>query len=473
MKKLFLVLGVLVVLAACAMVGLKLYVTSRFSAERLVERIEAARNCRVHIGSTSVALFQKPACLILEDVIILERDVEAENATPLGQRTRPDLEKTGISCPRALLEIQLTDLIGSRLNVDSIILQEAVVRTVVSKSGDSSLNLLFEEIGQETAGVESRVTELWASASVLGEGEHFVKTVDGREKVSLERFNAQDIPIPARLDRVAIEEGRFECLLEKTGAVLRLEEFSLTVSGIDIDPGDLANHNSAHLKLDTRLTVESEGTQYVDLGLATDGVVTPFEVATGYLNPQMIYTFYLKEGSWVEGLPMMRKLGEAMDEVGNIGNTVRRLGERQVLEKEVAVKIAFFDGRASLSEAVSLAFQDFAFTLQQNSWIQTSEGRHEFRANLLASVEVTLEVLEGVDALLKKQAGEGIAQLARGIILEPMLVEGKLSLDFKSKGKFSKPKIRIENPLVDFGSALEKAVKKEGLGGLLKGLFGK
>ncbi|CAN5334717.1 hypothetical protein BH23VER1_BH23VER1_23910 [soil metagenome] len=468
-KKIFIAFSVLVLVVAVVLVGgvfwIKHQVTSRLDAATLVRQIEASNNCRVHIGAVTVSLFSQPARLELSDLRLLPRDEAANSAVPLAERDAPpELETTGIVCGQASLASDLRSLWRGRVDAESIGLRQVLARTVISRDGTSSLNAFFDEPPEPAPTASARFDR--GNIRLSGGGQTLVATTQPGD---LERFNAEEIQLPATLESFTLEEGVLECFLEKTGGIISAHDLEIALTDLDIDAANLAEHNSAKLSVSAQIAVE-DGTRehrYANLIVRTDGDIVPFEPATGYLNPNMAYVITVAQGSFIEEIPLLKDLGGDLKKLAEIGVKLEQLGERHELQADSQVHLRIYDGRLGLAEPLLLPFSHFALTLKEGSWIETAENTHQFDGHLLASREMSAEAVAGMEAFVRDTAGDSMADIARGILIDPILVDGRISLDFASSGELADPKVKIVTPLSDIGDVLKKVG-----GQLLKGLFG-
>ena len=204
----------------------------------------------------------------------------------------------------------------------------------------------------------------------------------------------------------------------------------------------------------------------------------PFEPSTGHLNPDMVYDLTLHQGSAIDSWPVIDQLAGSVKELKDAGVELKEILGRAELQRDTSLKLRIYDGRIGLAEALALGFAPYSLTLNEESWVRTADNSHEFKGTLTASEELTATAVDRMEEVVKDKAGDSLAEIARELLVEPLLKDGRVSLEFRSTGSLSKPKVRIENPLKDLGDILEEAGKnlfKKGgaVDSLLKGLFGK
>ena len=199
----------------------------------------------------------------------------------------------------------------------------------------------------------------------------------------------------------------------------------------------------------------------------------PFDPEDGYLNPDTVYEFAIKQGSTVDVLPMIDELTKNLGLLEGAGVDLGRLKLRGSLKRDVPVRLRFFDSKILAAEEVALVFQEYSLTMDEGSWLRTADSTHTFDGGLVGSEGLTEDVVESIDKYVGKQAGDSVASIAKGLIVDPMLVDGKLTLNYHSEGKLGRPRVRGETPVKSLEEALKAAVENGGIQDLLKGFADK
>ncbi|MCB1098750.1 MAG: hypothetical protein KDN22_24470 [Verrucomicrobiae bacterium] len=468
----WLVLVPLLLLGA-AFFGLNYYLESRLKPEVLVALIESEKNCRVDISDCDVSILHQPAHVIMKGVTFLPRDSFAENATQLSERPPIEIGTTYIRCPEVILKVRLWDLLVRRLQVNELDLREPEVAFSLLRGGGNSLKPLFASLKKKSTsvdGIKMGEDKDKGKDDKLG-GE--VVVADGASKEELEKkpFHVSELPLQSTLRLAHLNGGVLKMLVEKSGVVIEVKIHDLSFSDIDVNPYDLEAGNTAVMNLDCTVAVDEpeQNLRYAEMHVGISGGITPFDAATGHLNPDMKYDVIFRQGSYVQSMPLMEKLGNSMDELQKIGLKLEELGQKEVLREDRQARVGYRDKRIRLLNELVLPFDNYQLTLEKQSWLETGDSEHEFRGNMLIAKELTAKALDGVEEYVRSRVGDNVADVARKLV-DPIVEENQISLDFRSKGALGKPKIKIDNPLGDIKDGL-KEKGKQLLNGTLQNLL--
>ena len=460
----------LLVLAA-GFFGLNAYLESRLNPEFLVPLIEAEKNCRVDIRDCDVSILHQPAHVILREVTFVPRDSYADNGTPLVERPPIAQGSTAVQCAEVILKVRLWDLLVRKLQVNELELREPDMRFTLLRGGGNSLKPLFASLKDKS---EDRTKNTNRPEGGSPEGrEPSPNTTDGAAEAPEKRkFHVTQLPLQSTLQLAHLNSGVLRMLVEKSGAVIEVKVHKLAFSDINVNPYDLDSGNEAVMNLDCTVAVDDpeRNLRFTELHVGINGGITPFEAATGYLNPDMKYDVVFREGSFVQSVPLMEKLGSSMKELEEIGLRLEELGQKEVLREDREARVGFRDRRLRLLDPLVLPFDNYQLSLVKHSWLETGDSQHEFRGNMLISRELTAKALDGVEEFVRGKVGDNVADVARQVV-DPIVEENQISLNFRSKGALGKPKIRIDNPLKGIKESLKEKGKKL-LNDTLKDIFG-
>jgi hypothetical protein len=500
-KKLATGTGVAVLALGLAAAGFRAYMGSRFSAAGLEQELESRYRCQVSLGEVDLALFRRSPRLVVSGVQIAP--LGAAPAAAAAETPPPPLPATGLRAREVELTATFRSLLAGEIEVVDVILRDVVAETVVSAKGVSSLNLLFDERDGDDVGRADPAPGVERGAGAApgraGNAVVFVAApsadspadkdaaggTGGGDQDDLEPggFHASSIDLPRSLRRVHIENGTVVAYLSKPKAYLTLAQIDTEAREIAFDPDDLARRNRAVVDFHARLTVDGadRSVRFADFGLAMDADLAPFDPATGFLNPGQVYPLVLGKGSSIEALPMLEQLSGSLATLERAGVKLERLKLRADLATDSPLHLRLGNRKVELAGDSVLPFSDYTLTLDSESWLRPSDSTHAFAGNLLASEALSREALDSLQAVVSEQVGsvageslgERVASLAREILVEPLLDDGKVSLDFRSSGKISDPKVKVENKLRDLKDAAKDALKRGALGDLLNGLLGR
>ena len=453
-----LVAGVGVVgLAAVSLVVIGQIAKKELTPEALVERIEAEWDCKASIGSSDPS-FLGSTGVVIRELVIIPRDAE----TPL---TSGD---TGISCASAELRFRKFPLLFGKLEITSAEIDGILVKTVLGKDGEHSLGRMFE-VKQGVATGLASFREAIPVSSPAPESAP---------------FNAADLPIPATLAKASLTNSRAEILLPWGGKFVA-DDIQLNAPEIDFDARNLAGHNRAVIDASLRLKLdvppaEADPTtrpEVLDFGLTTDGEVIPFDAATGELRPDAVYDFTFLKGSSFTASPLVQGVADDLKDWKEAGELLEKLSGRAELQQDTIVSLGFSEKGIRLSQPAALVMPAYTFLLEQGSRIRPSDRDHEFHAAFTLSKDTTKKAEKAIKAVLRDKAGGTIGDIAKTLVIDPMIVDGRLTIAFKSTGDLKKPKVSLEGPLGDAAALIEQATEKvlgkkaKGLGGLLRGLL--
>ena len=450
-------------LALCAVIfGLNLYLEGRLKPEVLVALIESEKNCRVDISDCDVSILHQPAHVIMNGVTFLPRDSFAENATPLSERPPIAIGTTYIRCPEVILKVRLWDLLVRRLQVNELDLREPEVGFSLLRGGGNSLKPLFASLRKKANEIDAIKT---GSEKKGGSGKPGVPVVtagDGaQEPLEKKPFHVSELPLQSTLRLAHLNGGVLKMLVEKSGAIIEVKIHQLAFSDIDVNPYDLEAGNTAVMNLDCTVAVDdpARNLRFAEMHVGISGGITPFDAATGLLNPDIKYDVVFHQGSYVQSMPLMEKLGNSMDELQKIGLKLEELGQKEVLREDRSARVGYRDKRIRLLDELVLPFDNYQLTLAKQSWLETGDSQHEFRGNMLIAKELTAKALDGVEEYVRSRVGDNVADVARKLV-DPILEENQISLDFRSKGALGKPNIKIDNPLGDIKDGLREKGKQ-------------
>ena len=453
-----LVAGVGVVgLAAVGLIVVAQIAKKELTPEALVKRMEAEWDCKVSIGSSEPSFFGATG-VVIRELVILPRDAEP----PL---TAGD---TGVSCSSAELRFRKFALLSGKLEITGAEIDGVLVKTVLGKDGEHSLGRMFDEKPGVATGLAS-----------------FRKAVPvSSPPPERPPFNAADLPIPATLAKVSITNSRAEILLPWGGRFIA-DDIQLEAPEIDFDARDLAHHNRAlvdaslRLKLDVPPSESDPNTrpEVLDFGLMTDGEITPFDVGTGELRPDAVYDFTFLKGSSFTASPIVQGVADDLKDWKEAGELLETLSGRAELQQDTVVSLGFSEKGIRLSQPAELVLPAYTFSLGEGSRIRPTNRDHDFQAAFTLSEDTTKKAEKAIKAVLRDKAGGTIGDIAKQLVIDPMIIDGRLTLAFKSKGDLRKPKVSLDGPLGDVAALIEQATEKvlgkkaKGLGGLLRGLL--
>jgi hypothetical protein len=244
---------------------------------------------------------------------------------------------------------------------------------------------------------------------------------------------------------------------------------SFSISDIDVDPDDLAAHNSFKLALNGRLLQEGRvgpkdarrSATLADLLFDGAGTVHPFEVETGKWQPASELRLTLKKGSVLGGYMKLGETGSKdLKKLDDYGIDLRDLSLGGPLLEDANIQVTFENDRTTLQNDAHFAMPDFELTMQKGSWLNTAEDDHEMQVRFTCGPKLQEQVTAGVKKLLGDELGANVIKTLSD-------EKGRVYFDMRSSDRLSKPKV-----VPDVQRLLNRLLQGVG-GGLLNGILNK
>lgn len=453
-----LLFGGLILLAILAVAGLtvKWVLTGYLTPDFLVRQIERQWNCRAHIDDVDVRLLGK-AAVEIKGLALAPRDELAAKKSPLKDRPALDPTTAEFRGDTVLLEIRPMELIRRELNIRQLTVSGLSIVTRINRDGDASFEQLFERVPKDAEPDLSLAVTETETAS-------------------------RKSPFAMVADRVEVKDGRADFTVESSGATIRLENFQIALTDIDIDPGALAAHNRALFQFGGELSVvpptERGTTEHFRGRISGSGEATPFDLATGRMDPVWATDLTLHQGAQIDTFPVIRRLQELIEGVDTAGVDLKDLQLRGTLLADAHTRIAHAAGKYTFEKPLNLPLPDTTLIVTQGSWFDTGTNRHEFEGKVVASDDLTKKIAGKVDTYLTKKTNGLLEGKGSELVLGPLMEEGRLAIQFTSKGDLANPKADIVTPFGNLSEVIKggkdtlKTLEDVGKS-LLKNLFGK
>jgi hypothetical protein len=443
-------LGCLALLGGAVVAGGIWWVKGRLSREAVVAQLEGMWDARVALGESELLMWRSPARLRLGKLDLWSRQAGLENEPPV------------VHLDEVVLEVSLLDLLRRTLDVKSLHLVGLEVKEYVSPEGGSQLQAMLKKPGSVSVagavGVPASKVEVDRVAKV------------GKEKPAV--FQAEQLGMTVRIHEARISNSRFFLHNRVNKTKTRMENVNFALTAIDVDPGDLANHNEAAVELQMELTMEGRGkvggemqdVQFAKLLVRGQGKMQPFEVETQAWNPISEWEVTLGQGSVLAGYMTMGQAsadgGKKMQEFGLDISDMPVGGE---LLEDAVVRMAMTQGRMTLLEDARFVMPEYEVRMAEGSWLDSAKDAQDQVIRLVCGEELERRMRAG---MLANGLSEGMVDsLVKGLRDEKA---GRLAFDVRAVGQMTKPKITVA-----WDRALEQLFKNDGLPGLLKGLIKK
>ncbi|MCP5536602.1 MAG: hypothetical protein H7A51_10280 [Akkermansiaceae bacterium] len=423
---------------AFLVLGIELLAKSLITKGFLVENIEKSINSEVEIGDVKVSIFSLPAKVTLTDVSLAPKGTRSHRAAPIK------IKETSLS-------VGLWGLLRKHVDVSNITISGAQITTSYHADGSTSLEKMFEAPG----GKKRRST-------------------DGGKGGGFNVFDQEDFV--ATLGGLQIKNSKVVVILEGMAIRLQCLDVEMDLSAIEIDPRQLAKTNSAKLRINSHIRIDStKGWQYGDIYLSGESTTRIFNPVTGDAEPDVHGDFSLGKDSWLNTrIPFITRSWNHLSVLEKVGIKVAALPEKATFGRSEAIAAHYHLGKITVKKPLSIWVDDWELAALEDSWLQTQTDQHEVRAELLASKNASVNfrsvILKGVEFL-----PEQVQPIVAKDIEERLFRDQRLLVSMKSSGDFSDPTIRPVGVIMDFAEAAKEAAKKllkEKAGGILDGILG-
>lgn len=482
MKKLFrllLILFGLLVLAAVATPLVGAYVLRRYvDKERLILETEKNINARVQVDDLTLTIFAWPPSLRLTGLKISPRDQYA--GTPLA--ARPPLTRAPVQIEMAYAEL-VPEALWNRQFYPRILRFIGVdVQERISAQDGSALEKLFQPPLEKLARLQqqAQLPEVPQALPVEPQPPAAAVVPDPAPPAPVMPTEAQEERARAArvtLQEISIEQAHFRITNE--GADSRFDadvsDFSLSFTGIDIDPGDIENHNRLHVRLGAKAVVDGvaqiggrmQQVRFADMTLHGEGEVNPVDPATMLWAPVAELRLVIDRGSNIGGhMTIGDAAGQNLDKLMKYGVDISAIRVGGILAQDVNVNVLFRDEAIRFLDTTQFVLPDYEFTIKRDSWMDFAKDQQGLLTRLSCGEALKEQVVRGVAA----KVGETISRLVVGAFLDE---RGRIAFDLTITGSLSHPEIKpdIQNRLEGMlGGDIEE--KAKGLINTFKGLKG-
>lgn len=462
MKKWKLILGLLAGTTGVGVLGgslaLHLWVKNNLTREALVQRLESELNCRAEVKSVDALIFSSPAHIVLTGVTVRERDDQV--GRPLAER-KAATGPAAFNAEQLELVVNWADLLHGKLHVSNLLITEVWLRDEVSAEGVSSLATILRTQKKARASTTSSPPVQPATSPAAP---HQDKPANPPAVL---------LPIGITMDSLAVKGAVCSFLNRPARTRTKVNDMDFAITDLDIDTGNLKEHNQLHMKLSGRLgstarvkvNDDYQEVTIADFTMDGAGVVNPLDAETGLFNPKATLDLLLKKGSTFGGFQTVGDATKGDKQVAAMkkmmGIDVSDVVIGGALAGDVAIRAKVQNGRLELLEDARLEFPDYAVTLRAGSWLDGSNDDHEFALQLLPNEALSKRITSGVG----KQLGDGIGKTAQAVFNDG---QGHFAIDLIATGRLSKPRIRLGGQ----AGSIQQLVEGVG-GGLLKQLLNK
>lgn len=479
LKRLLLFVGLPLALAVALVAGFGWLALRQFTPDNVVRELEALCNARVQLEGCSLSLFSSPAKLELNGLQFHPRDAEADGATPPATRPPIKITNTYLRMRRGVVEADLAALLLRReVRVRSLHVEMGDVKCDILPSGGNSLRALFRSpatvggkpnpalaaLAVSAAAVAEAATAATnpstaPSTSADGNAEATADEEDLADNGPIPEFHARELRGAIAIDRISFVDGRIRARNRKSRAVTELNQMHLEVTGLEVDPARLDQVNRGTVGFRSRVWIDGgrkNPGRVAELQIGVRGTVTPFDAATGVLQPDFVFTTDVARGATLRSLPALEKIEKNLARARRAGLKFDAFATAPVLAEDVTLHFRLRENSLALTQPARLDFTDYALALDSGSALDLATDTHRLKASWIASQAISDRALGGAQDFLASLGEDAAAELRR-LLIDPLVRDGRLHMEFTSRGDLAKPDVRVAHPLQDVTDQLKDA----------------
>lgn len=454
-RLLLFLLGLLVLMAVAAPLA-GAYILRRYvNKELIVLETEKNINARVHLDDVTLTIFAWPPSLRLSGVKIGPRDQYA--GTPL--EARPPMTNAPVRIDMAYAELVPKALLSRQFFPRVLRIVGIEVRERISPQEGSALEKLFQPPPEKLAALQAEA-DVPGAIPVPTPPAVAVEPATPPGPVALvPPAPAETAEEPASVGRVilqeiSIEQGHFVITNEGTDSRFNadISDFSLVLTGIDIDPADLANHNSVHARLSAKAVVDGaaqiggrmQEVQFADMRLHGEGLVNPVDPTTMLWSPAAQLNLIIDRGSSVGGhMTIGDAAGQELDKLMKYGVDLSAIRIGGVLAQDVNVSVLFRNESIRFLGDTLFALPEYEFTIKRDSWIDFAKDQQGLLTRLSCGPALKEQIVRGVAS---RGLGETVSRMVVGAFSDD---RGRVAFDLTITGSLSRPQVKpdIQNRL--------------------------
>jgi hypothetical protein len=487
-RLLLFLLGLLVLLAVAAPLA-GAYILRRYvNKELIVLETEKNINARVELNDVTLTIFAWPPSLRLSGVKIGPRDQYA--GTPL--EARPLMKNAPVHIEMAYAELVPEALLSRQFFPRVLRFVGVEVHERISPQEGSALEKLFQPPPEKLAALQAEAdvpraipVQTPPSVSVEPAAPGPVAIVPPAPAATPAAMPVETSDESSRVGRVmlqeiSIEQGHFVISNQGTDSRFNadISDFSLVLTGIDIDPADIANHNTLHARLSAKAVVDGaaqiggrmQQVQFASMKLHGEGDVNPVDPNTMLWAPAAVLNLVIDRGSSIGGhMTIGDAAGQELEKLMKYGVDLSAIRIGGVLAQDVNVSVLFRNESIRFLGDTLFALPDYEFTIKKESWMDFTNDQQGLLTRLSCGEALKEQIVRGVAS---RGLGETISRMVVGAFSDE---RGRVAFDLSITGPLSRPQVKpdIQNRLEGIlGGDIEDKAKglinnfKE-----LKGLF--
>ncbi len=457
-RLLLFLLGLLVLLAVAAPLA-GAYILRRYvNKELIVLETEKNINARVELNDVTLTIFAWPPSLRLSGVKIGPRDQYA--GTPL--EARPLMKNAPVHIEMAYAELVPKALLSGQFFPRVLRFVGVEVHERISPQEGSALEKLFQPPPEKLAALQAeadvpRAIPVQTPQSVAVEPAApgpvaIVPPAPAATPAAMPVETSDESSRAGRvmLQEISIEQGHFIISNEGTDSRFNAEisDFSLVLTGIDIDPADIANHNTLHARLSAKAVVDGaaqiggrmQQVQFASMKLHGEGDVNPVDPNTMLWAPAAVLNLVIDRGSSIGGhMTIGDAAGQELDKLMKYGVDLSAIRIGGVLAQDVNVSVLFRNESIRFLGDTLFALPDYEFTIKKESWMDFANDQQGLLTRLSCGEALKEQIVRGV---ANRGLGETISRMVVGAFSDD---RGRVAFDLSITGSLSRPQVKPDS----------------------------
>jgi hypothetical protein len=295
-----------------------------------------------------------------------------------------------------------------------------------------------------------------------------------------EVVKASELPLPTIIGSLSIEGAAIVAKVAKSKTTVQIHNGIVHLTDVDINPKELADHNSANLELSAWIGVDSleKNTRYLDLAFDGSGALQPFDPQSGNLDPSLTAQVTVRKDSWIDTLPLLDDMEELLSQMENFGVSLESVRLRGDFSEDTTASFNATRRDLKMTSDFMIPVDENFIVLEEGSWLNAGKNDHDFFVTFIASERLTRKAEDEVDKFLRARMGDGPAAPVKAALFRSVKRDDFMVLRFNSKGDLGDPQVTALTPFGDVTGILKlpdatvDEISKQA-DKLLQGLFGK
>ena len=472
-------LGLGLLVAVAAPLGGVWWLRGYVNKERLTVETEKNINARVQLDEVNLAILSWPPSLRLTGIKIGPRDHYA--GTPVA--ARPPMQHAPVKIEMAYLELVPEGLWRRHFYPRVLRIIGLDVNETVSPQAGSSLQRLFQPPPEKLAQMQQEAVPQAVPvqpATPVASMPPPAEPVPALKTPPIPSPTAEPPPSAERLalQEISIEQAQFHITNQGGDSQFNadISDFSLSLTGIDVDPEDLTGHNHLHVRLAAKAVVEgvariggqARQVRFADMTLHGEGEVNPVDPATRMWSPAADLNLTVDRGSSIGGnMTIGETAGPHLDKLMKYGIDLSAVRIGGTFAQDVHAHILYREQSLRFLDDAQFVLPDYEYTIKRDSWMDFAKDQQGLLTRLSCGDALKQSLMQGI-------ASRGINRTLSQLVVEGLSdSRGRLTFDLTVTGSLSHPEVKpdiqvkLENLL---GNDIEE--KAKGLINTFKGLKG-